>query len=143
MFAGSNDAAAISLTESVRLVLAGRENALVEFQIALVDLEHMRGNRARLDHDLFGGQVERRAGHGGRARATGAFAIGHQVGVALHVMHVVGIEAEPVAHQLLEYGLVALSLRVGAGEYGQRAGAVEAHLGAFRARGGGALDSVG
>src|SRR5450759_5839448 len=38
---------------------------------------------------------------------------------------------------------MALALTVRAREYCRRAGAVEAHLGAFRAGGGGALDGVG
>src|SRR5450759_5173012 len=38
---------------------------------------------------------------------------------------------------------MALALTVRAREYRRRAGAVEAHLGAFRAGGGGALDGVG
>src|ERR1035437_1614379 len=84
----------------------------------------MRGDRARLANDLLRRQVEGRAGHGRRARAAGAFAVEHLIGVALHVLHLVGIEPEPVADQLLEYGFVALALAIGAREYCRGAGAV-------------------
>ena len=66
--------------------------------------------RLRLGNDLFGGEMDRGAAKCSRARAAGAFADRHLVGVALHVMHPVGMEAEAVAQELLVDGLVALAL---------------------------------
>ena len=64
----------------------------------------------------FSPACERRARHGGRARAAGAFAEEHLVGVALDVFDVVRMHAELVGHHLLERGLVALALVDAAGE---------------------------
>src|SRR3954447_23384591 len=58
-------------------------------------------------------------------------------------MHIVGVEAEAVAHELLVAGLVSLPLRDRAGEQRDGAGAVEADFGALEAGRGGALDRVG
>src|SRR5262249_60204485 len=55
----------------------------------------------------------------------------------------VGIEAEPIADDLLERSLVALALIDAAGKHRDRAGAVEPDLGAFEAGGRGTLDGVG
>jgi hypothetical protein len=53
------------------------------------------------------------------------------------------VKPEPVGDDLLEHGLVALALAVGAGKHGDAAGFIEAHFGAFAAGRGGALDGVG
>ncbi len=53
------------------------------------------------------------------------------------------MDAEPVGDDLLEYGLVALALAVGAGKHRDAAGFVEAHFGAFGAGRRRALDGVG
>ena len=58
-------------------------------------------------------------------------------------MHLVGIDAEPVAEELLVDRLVALPLGDRARQQGHRAAAVEADLGRLEAAGGGALDRVG
>ena len=98
--------------------LRRREHAVGEFHVGRVDLERVRGDRASpLSIDLVGRHVKGRAGHGRRARAAGAFAEEHLVGVALDVSHLVRIEAEPVADDLLEHGLVALALAVRAGKH--------------------------
>ena len=52
------------------------------------------------------------------------------------------MNAEAVADELLEYGLVALSLVDAAGKQRERARAIEADLGAFEAKGPGALDRI-
>ena len=54
-----------------------------------------------------------------------------------------GIDAEPVADDLLERGLVALALVVRAGEQRDRAAAIETDFGALGARRRGPLDGVG
>src|SRR5262249_47681752 len=79
----------------------------------------------------------------GRARAAGALADEHLVGVALDVIDLVRIKPEAVADDLLENRLVALALGDAAGEQSDRAGLVEPYLGALEARRGRALDGVG
>ncbi|MEJ2434946.1 MAG: hypothetical protein P8Y53_17975 [Pseudolabrys sp.] len=127
----------------VRVGLGGREHAFLEIEIALVDPQHVGGDGARLLHHLFRGHEKGRTRQGGRARAAGAFAVEHLVGVALDVLHLARVETEPVAHDLLERGLVPLALAVGAGEHGDAAVALEAHFGAFQAGRASALDGVG
>ena len=58
-------------------------------------------------------------------------------------MHVVGVETEAVAHDLLVDGLVPLALGDAAREQRDRAGLVEADFGAFEPAGRRALDGVG
>jgi hypothetical protein len=72
----------------------------------------MRRDRARLGHNLFGREMECRTDHRCRARSAGAFAIENLVGIALNILSLVRVEAEAVANQLLEYGLVTLALRI-------------------------------
>ena len=96
--------------------LVGREHAFVVAQVVRLDLQHVRGDGARLGDDLLGGEMEGRARHRRGARAAGAFAEEHLVGVALDVLRVLRVDAEAVADDLREGGLVALALVVGAGE---------------------------
>ena len=107
------------------------EHAVVELDVGSADLQHVRGDHAALVDDLVAPRwCERRAAQLGRARAEGAAAVDHLVGVACTYAPRSGIEAEPVAHQLLVDGLVALAVVVIEPEnHGHRAGAVEAHLG--------------
>src|SRR5207302_4150804 len=81
--------------------------------------------------------------NGGGARAAGALADENLIGVALDVMHLVRIEPEAVAHDLLEDRLVALAMGDAAGEQRRGARFVESDLGAFEALRGRALDGVG
>ena len=142
--AGSNGVGGDFLDRQRAVGLVRGEHAVGEFEIVGVDLEQMRGDRARLGDDLLGRHVERRAGHGRRARAAGAFAVEHLVGVALHVVHVVGIEPEPVADQLLEHGLVALALACWSRRTASRVPERSKRTSAPSVLGGGgALDGVG
>ncbi len=86
--------------------------------------------------------MDRRAAERRRTRAAGAFADRHLVGVALDVMDLIGVDAEPVAEQLLVDGFVPLALGDRARQQGHRAAAVEADFGRFEAAGRGALDRV-
>ena len=120
-----------------------REYTVFEFQIVDTDLEHMRGDLLRLCDDLVGGCGHRRSAGRRRARAAGALAKEHCVGVARHIGDFLWINSEPVAYDLLERGLVPLPLIVRAGEQRDRARAVEADFRALIARASGALDRVG
>ena len=88
-----------------------REDTVGEIDIGLGRFEQVRGDRLRLLDDPVGCHQHRRAAQRRRARAAGALAERDLVGVALDVGDLVRMEAEPVAHQLLEDGLVPHALR--------------------------------
>src|SRR5262249_5411841 len=67
--------------------------------------------------------------HRARARAVCAHAELHLLGVAVHDADVVERNAEPIGDDLRERGLVALTVRVAAGENLDRASRVDPHLG--------------
>ena len=123
--------------------LRAREDAVGELGVVERNLQQVRGERVGLDQDLFGRQQEGRAADRGRARAAGAFAEKNLVGIALQICHLARIEAETVADDLLERGLVALALVDGAAQQGDGAGAIEPDLGALIARCGSPFDRVG
>ena len=132
------------LADRQRPVRARRgKEAILELDLVRLGAEQMRGDRLGLGHDLLGREIDRRPAERRRARAAGALADRNLVGVALDVMHLVGIDAEPVAQQLLVDRLVPLALGDRARQQGHGAAAVEAHLGRLEAAGGGALDRVG
>ena len=87
-----------------------REDAVGEVDIGLGGFEQMRGDRFRLLDDAVGRHQHGRAAQRRRARAAGALAERDLVGIALDVGDLIGVEAEPVAHQLLEDGLVPHAL---------------------------------
>src|SRR5438552_17730550 len=87
--------------------------------------------------------MNRRAAERGRARAARTFADRHLFGVALHVMHLIGVDAEAIAQELLVDRLMALALGDRARHQGHRAAAVEADLGRLETARCGALDRVG
>ena len=66
-----------------------------------------------------------------RARAVGAHAELHLVGVAVHDADIVDRDAEPFGDDLGERGLVTLAVLVTAGEDFDRAGRIDPHLGQF------------
>ena len=131
---GLNDSAAISATVSARLERGAVKSPSAKSTSPAVGAEQMGGDRLGLDHDLLGREMDRRPAEGGRARAAGAFAVRDLVGVALHVMHLVGVDAEAIAQQLLVDRLVALALGDRARHQGHGAAAVEADLGRLEAR---------
>ena len=142
-FAGSMASFATSLMVSVRLVLGLEKTPSAKLMSSASTLSRWAAICFALVDDPFRRHVDRRSADGGGARAAGALAEKDLVGVALHVMHLVGIEAEAVAHDLLEDGLVALALGDAAREQRDRAGLVEADLRAFETRRCRALDGVG
>src|SRR5262249_49757585 len=103
-----------------------REHAVGEFHVLDRDAEPVRGDARRLVENLPARAVERGARKRRRTRAAGALAEEQLVGIALQILHLGRIEAEAVAHDLFEYGLVALALAHAAGEHRRSAGAVEA-----------------
>jgi hypothetical protein len=102
----------------------------------------MRGDCSRLDHDLLGREHHRRSAERRRTRAASPLADRDLVGIALDVLHLVGVHAEPVAQQLLEYRLVPHALGDRAGQQCRGAALVKAYFGCLETAGGGALDGV-
>ena len=76
------------------------EAAVLELDVAFGGLQEMRGKLLALGDDLVADQDDGAAAHGGRARAAGAHAERHRIGVALDELHLLRIDAEPV-HQHL------------------------------------------
>src|SRR5262245_17215458 len=89
----------------------------------------MRGDLLGLRLDLL-----QRLDHGREADRTGARAVGahaelHLVGVAVQDADVLDRDAEPLRHDLREGGLVALTVLMAAGEDLDRTGWVDADFG--------------
>ena len=104
---GSHASAAISAERHGAIGAGDRKDAVGECDVGLRGLQQVGGDRFRLGDDLLGGEIDRRAAQRRRARAAAAFADRHLVGVALDVLHLVGVDAEPVADELLVDRLVA------------------------------------
>src|SRR5204862_413709 len=64
-------------------------------------------------------------------------------GVAIDVLHLGGVEPEPLVEDLLEHGLVALALVLAAHQQHRVAAGMKADLGKFLARPGRLLDRIG
>ena len=94
----------------------------------------MRRHLLALGDDLVGSDPQRRAGDHRRARAVRADAERDPVGVAVDVLHLVRIDAEPLVEHLLEHGLVPLALVLAAHQQGDVAARVKADFGEFLAR---------
>ena len=108
-----------------------RELAVLEYDVALRRLEHMRGDFLGLRLDLVECLDDRRHADRARARAVGAHAELHLVGVAMHHADILDRDAQPLGNDLREGGLVALPVLVTAGEELDRAGRVDADLSRF------------
>src|SRR5262244_3028767 len=98
-----------------------REQAVFKFDLVDVGAKHAAGNRLGLADNLFGREMDGRPAERRRTRTPGAFADSNLVGIALQVMHLVGVDAETVAKELLVDGLVALALRDRTRHQGHRA----------------------
>ena len=83
--------------------------------------------RLRLVLDLRDGHRQRRAADRGRPAAVGAPAHRRVVGVAVHDLHVVDVDAELARDNLRERRLFPLAVRRGADEDVDLAGGMEAH----------------
>ena len=118
------------------------EEAILELDLVTVGAEDGSGDGLRFGDDLLGREMNRRPAERRRTRAAGAFADRHLVGVALHVMHLIGMDAEPVAEQLLVDRFVPLALGDRARQQRYGAGAVEADFRRLEPARRGALDRV-
>ena len=106
------------VAEGRRLVGAGDgELAVLELDVAFRRLQHEGGDLLGLGLDLVERLDDRRHADRAGARAIGAHAELHLVGVAVHDGDVLERNAEPLRHQLREGRLVALPVRVAAGEH--------------------------
>src|SRR5947209_18361831 len=103
----------------------------------------MRGEVFRFCDDFFDGAMKSRTGQRRRARAARSLAKEDFVGGALNVLRVIGMNAERVADELLEHGLVPLSLRDASGKQGERTRPIEPHFGSFEAKGTRTFDRIG
>ena len=90
--------------------LRAGEDPFREIHVGDTDVEQMGGKCLRLGGDLLHRAVECRSGERRRARAARSLAEEDLVGIALHVLRLIGMNAERVANELLEHGLVALAL---------------------------------
>ena len=114
-----------------RLVGAGdAEFSVLELDVALCRFEHIGGDLLGLGLDLIERLDDRRHADRAGARAIGAHAELHLVGVAMNDRDIVDRNAEPLRNQLRKRRLVALPV-VGAGENFDGAGRIDAHLGGF------------
>ena len=114
-----------------RLLLVGARHlvgAAVVLDVALRRLHQVRGDLLALGDDLVQRLHDRGAADGDRARAVGAHAEQDLRGVAVHDVDVLDRQAEAVGDHLRERGLVALAVRVRAGEHRHAAGRVHAHF---------------
>ena len=106
------------LAEHLLLVGAGDlEHAAVVLDVAFRRLQQVRGDLLALGDDLVERLDDRGAADGDRARAVGAHAEQDLRGVAVHDVDVLDRHAEAVGDHLREGGLVALAVRVRAGEH--------------------------
>ena len=115
-----------------RLVGAGDgEFAVLELDVAFGGFEQMRGDLLGLGLDLVERLDDRRHADRAGARAIGAHAELHLVGIAVHDRDIVDRNAEPFGDDLREGRLVALAVGVAAGEDFDRAGRIDPHFGGF------------
>ncbi len=107
------------------------ELAVLELDVALGGFEHMAGDLLGLGLDLVERLEDR--GHADRAgaRAVGAHAHLHLVGVAVDDGDVLDRDAEAVGHELRESRLVALAVAMRARQDLDRPYRVDAHFGRF------------
>ncbi len=105
--------------------------AVLDDDVALVGFHQVGGDLLRLGLDLVERLDDRRHADGARARAIGAHAHLHLVGIAMHDRHAVDRHAETVGDELGEGRLVALPVAVRAGQHLDRADRVDPHLRRF------------
>src|SRR5262249_35599574 len=113
---GSMASLATSLMVSVRLVLGLENTPSAKLMSAASTLRRCAAIALPLVAIPLGARRARRSADSGRARSAGAFAHEDLICVALDVMHLLRIDPEAVAHDLLENRLVALPLGDATGE---------------------------
>src|SRR5581483_8074169 len=112
---------------------ADAEAAVAVVHVVGGAFQNFGGEAARLVDDLVAGAPDGGAGDRSGTRAPGAVAERNAIGVALDHGDVVDGEAEPVGGDLCKGDVVALAVRVRAGQHGDLAVAVHAHDGALPA----------
>jgi hypothetical protein len=100
------------LLDGLALVRAAhRERAVLELDVVLVGLEHVRRELPSLRDHLLRRVDDRDATDGERARPVGVQALGRDLGVAVQDLDVLERHAELVGHDLAERRLVPLPVR--------------------------------
>jgi hypothetical protein len=95
------NAAFATLVDAHGAVGAGDgEAAVLELDVALGRFQEMRAELLALGDNVVADRDDGAAPHGGRARAAGAHAERHRVGVAGDEFDPVGIDAEPINQHL-------------------------------------------
>ena len=118
--------------ESLLAIGSGnRKFARLELDVLFAALQKMRSDLLALENHFVARLRQRRAADHQRARAIGAHAELHLVGVAKDDIDVLERHAEFLANDLREGGLVALAVTVRANEHGHLAGRMHAHGRAF------------
>ena len=108
-----------------------REMPVGEIDIGLVRLQHMGGDLLALGDHLVERLEDRRHADRAGARAIGAHAHLHLVGVAMNDRDIVDRNAETIRDELGEGRLVTLAVAVRAGENLDRADRIDPDLGRF------------
>ena len=108
-----------------------RELAVLELDVPFGGLEHVARDLLRLGLDLVERLGDRRHADRAGARAVGAHAHLHLVGVAVDDRHIFHRDAEPTGDELGEGRFVALPVTVRAGQDLDRADHVDAHFRRF------------
>ncbi len=120
------------LLEGLAAVGAGnRENPGLELNIVFAGLEQVRGNLLAFRHHLVAGLGQRGAAHHQRARAVGAHAELHPIGIAKHDIDIVERHPEFLRHDLREGRFMALAMIVGADQDRHLSGRMHPHGGAL------------
>ena len=107
------------------------ELAVLELDVAFRRLENVGGDLFRLGLDLVERLGNGRHADSAGARAVGAHAHLHLVGVAMHDRDIVDRNAETRGHELREGRLVPLAVRVRARQNLDRADRIDAHFRRF------------
>src|SRR3954469_11919852 len=103
----------------------------------------MRRKRPALVENFLDCAVKRRSGQRCRPRPARPLPKEDLIGVALHIRGLIGMDAQAVADELLEYGLVPLALRDASRKERERARTIEPNLSTFETQRSGALDRIG
>ena len=104
------------------------ETAFVEGHLILAGFQHVGGDLLALGDDLVGRLDDGGTAHRQRTRAVGAERVVRATGVAVQHGDVLERNPQLVRNDLRERGFVALAVAVRAGDHGDRAGNVHAHL---------------
>ena len=108
-----------------------RELAVLELDVALACFEHMGGDFLGLGFDFLQRLEDCRHANRAGARAVSAHAHLHLVGIAVHDRDIVDRNAEPLGDELREGRLVALPVRMRAGQDLDRADRIDPHFRRF------------